>query len=273
MSFVGKQTIGKIMHESFWKRTGSYQPFQYQFLSSTLLRLSTLTNSTNETGSDTRSHVLSREWICTWSRGTHSTTSGWSIIVFPTKVQLILEVWRYYTLYLHSNTNCTTWILSTETLSILPLLVCCMGSTVTIWRPPVVSLYRMAIVHQVLLTNPTSNYISQKKTHAWLCVHATVIRKLRANTSMLLREKRSNCDIYLQPHFTLTYQIANYLFGIQQGWTNFDSNTNHDRNQMVLTKGNNVSAGSNWKYMWHQSRIVLFPRLLTFINLSLPTNK
>ena len=169
MSFVGTQTIGKIMHDSFWKRTGSYQPLQYQFLSSTLLRLSTLKNSTNETCSDTRSHVLSREWICSWSRGTFSTTSGWSIIVFPTKAQLILEVWRYYTLYLHSNTNGTTWILSTETPSILPLLVCCMVSTVTIWRPLVVSLYKMAIVHQVLLTNPTSNYIFQKNTCMVVC--------------------------------------------------------------------------------------------------------
>ena len=60
---------------------------------------------------------------------------------------------------------------------------------------------------------------------------------------MILRKKPSNCDVYPQQHFTPTYPIENYLFGIQKGWTEFESNTNHEMIQMDLTKGSNVSAG------------------------------
>ena len=50
------------------------------------------------------SWVLSREWRCSWSSAdTAPTTPGWSTIILPTKVWLILEIWLYIQIYHDSN--------------------------------------------------------------------------------------------------------------------------------------------------------------------------
>ena len=55
--------------------------------------------------------VLSREWRCSWrsATGDAPTTSEWSTILLPTKVQLILNIWWYIYIHIYKYISLSQW--------------------------------------------------------------------------------------------------------------------------------------------------------------------